>query len=704
MGGDTNASSNADDVEVEWQFDALDLRPVERWLASLPTRGLVLRGVGTTSRDQEGREGTAISTDGSSASLVARQDPPPVVTLTAVAKQPRRLFDRYLDTQDWRVARAGYVLRARRHGRHEEVTLKNLKPATAAGLRRRMELTEELQKNGSAGWGRDGPVTSRVAAMAGKQTLQPVLEVRTRRRPFALRAGDTEVAEVALDETTIIGGNEKPVRLRRVEVELDPGWVGTLEPIVEDLVEACGLRPASLSKFEAGLLGLGMSIPGPPQLGSTEISPRSTMAQLAFAVLRRHFGQLVVHEPGTRLGEDPEDLHDMRVATRRLRAALDVFADLLPVRAHNARGELGWLGDVLGAIRDLDVQLERHEADVADVHELLGMSAAEELEPLRQRLLQQRSAARATLLDALDSERYQHLIETMTSMVRRGVPRRTPLARSLGLVGMPDLIQERHRKARKAARRAHKSGLASDYHRLRIRCKRLRYCLEFTRNIYDARTERYVRKLTKLQDLLGALQDDEVAVTRLHDLATSKDFPLPPGTVYVMGAMAAHYRSGGRSLLARARKRIAALEGREWETVSKMLERERAQALAVLPIQVAGTWHHPEQTEFSHTVPTTDDRVADDAGPVGVSSTEASQRSPFALNSARGPVDDDLVHPAPSLSPATAPDPATEPQAPARAPQPTTTPDPVTSPQSPATDPPLLEAEGQNNEGRQFDG
>ena len=72
------------------------------------------------------------------------------------------------------------------------------------------------------------------------------------------------------------------------------------------------------------------------------------MGELAYAVLRRQLAVLRDKEPGTRLGEDPEELHDMRVATRRLRAALALFADVLPVRAQVFREELGWLGRLLG--------------------------------------------------------------------------------------------------------------------------------------------------------------------------------------------------------------------------------------------------------------------------------------------------------------------------------------------------------------------
>ena len=104
-----------DPVEIEWQFDALDLRPVERWLATLPT--------------------LAIETgDGG--------------TITALARPPRRLVDSYLDSEDWRIARAGFVVRTRRRGRHDEITLKDSRPAEVSGLRHRLEVTEVLPPSG----------------------------------------------------------------------------------------------------------------------------------------------------------------------------------------------------------------------------------------------------------------------------------------------------------------------------------------------------------------------------------------------------------------------------------------------------------------------------------------------------------------------------------------------------------------------------
>ncbi len=243
-----------DPVEIEWQFDALDLRPVERWLATLPT--------------------LSVETDDGG-------------TVTALARTPRRLTDSYLDTADWRIVRAGFVVRTRRRGRHDEITLKDSRPAEGSGLRQRLEVTEVLPSSGPGGLV-DGPVGRRLRAIVGAHPLREVLQVRTRRRPFALRIGGIDAAEIALDDTVIVVGNgQRPMHLRRVEVEVQPEWLGALEPIVDQLRSSCGLQPAGLSKFEAGLLALGQEIPGSPDLGSTAVSEDSTIGEQAYAVLRR---------------------------------------------------------------------------------------------------------------------------------------------------------------------------------------------------------------------------------------------------------------------------------------------------------------------------------------------------------------------------------------------------------------------------------
>ncbi len=534
------------DVEIEWQLDALDLRPVERWLAGLP---------------------------GLPAHASFADDTPDlgVPTVTALPRAAERLVDTYLDTADWRIGRSGFVLRVRHRGGRAEVTLKDMVKAKG-GLRRRLEVTEPLPAEGVAALGAQGPVGWRLRALAGKRALHAVLEVRTRRRPYDLRVSDENVAEVALDETTIVVGDDhQPVRLQRVEVEVAPAWVKHLTPLVDTLRRECGLQPAALSKFEAGLLAAGLRVPPPPDLGTVSFGFNPSVGEVAFAVLRRSFNAVLAHETGTRLGEDPEELHDMRVATRRTRAALSLFEEALPVRSRHVRAELGWVAAALGAVRDLDVQIERVDGWIRDFPDDDRVA----LSDLATLLGRQRDDARRALLVCLDSARYERLVVSFATMLRQGPSRRSAAARAPAAAVVPGLIGARHRAATKAARRAHRSGDPDDFHRTRIRVKRLRYALEFVAEIYQKRTAKYLRHVVRLQDALGLMQDARVAAARLHELATAEGSGLSPTTVFVMGGVTERYRNESEKLARKVPGLLHELRGPEWRKLTALMERQR---------------------------------------------------------------------------------------------------------------------------------
>jgi len=546
-------------IEVEWQFDAIDLRPVERWLASIPSDS----------------------------------QPAGALDVVVSSKPTKRLVDTYMDTEDWRVSRSGYVLRMRRYGTTVEATLKDTSSAND-GLRKRTEITEAISGEGMQALGSEGPVGRRVRALAGNRPLRQVLEVRTTRRPHELMVGEEAVAEVALDETVINAGEgQRPVRLRRVEVEVVPRWVDALGTLVDGLRDSCGLQPAALSKFEAGVLAGGLEIPGPPDLGPTRLPESPTVGDVAYVVLRRNLAAMLKHEPGTRLGEDPEELHDMRVATRRMRAALSLFSDSLPARARHVRDELGWIGRTLGAVRDLDVQLERLD-ELADALPEQEKGALDELAGL---LEQEREEARGGLLSSLESARYERLVSSYSAMLLLGPSRRSVSARAPAAVVVPDLVVARHRSATKAARRAQRSGEAEDFHLLRIRCKRLRYALEFVSEIYEGRTAKMVRRVVRLQDLLGLMQDARVAAARLHELATTDETDLSRATVFVMGQVAERYRSEADVASRKLPAHLEDLKGSRWTKLKALMERKRFElgTLYGWPLQPPSAGPRPPQ-------------------------------------------------------------------------------------------------------------
>jgi CHAD domain-containing protein len=275
----------------------------------------------------------------------------------------------------------------------------------------------------------------------------------------------------------------------------------------------------------------------------------------------------------------------MRVATRRLRAALSLFADVLPVRAEVFRQELGWVGRTLGAVRDLDVQL----AGMADMAAATaGWSETgrgdghDPLADLSELLTREWEAARSEMLAALDSVRWERLTKGLAAMAQQGPARRSVAARVPAVMGMPELVVARHDAVAKAAKRAKRSGLVTDFHRLRIRCKRLRYSLEFASEVYEGRTAPYVRALTAVQDELGLMQDAEVALLRLADLATG-DTPLPAATVFVMGGVAERYRRDVARYLRRLPKHASRVGGRRWRELQSLMDDRRAEAEAARP-------------------------------------------------------------------------------------------------------------------------
>ena len=214
----------------------------------------------------------------------------------------------------------------------------------------------------------------------------------------------------------------------------------------------------------------------------------------------------------------------------------------------------------------------------------------ETLDELGGLLRAERVAARAALLEALDSRRYERLVSGLTSMLAQGPSSRFGAGRAPALVAMPPLIEQRHAAACKAARRARHSGAAADYHRLRIRCKRLRYALEFAGGLYGGELKGFVRQMTRLQDTLGAMQDAEVASSRLQGVALSQQGALlGRSTVFAMGDVAGRYRSEAQRLLAELPALVSLLGGKQWRRTTALMDQRLKQTVVPTRPLTAGS-------------------------------------------------------------------------------------------------------------------
>lgn len=256
------------------------------------------------------------------------------------------------------------------------------------------------------------------------------------------------------------------------------------------------------------------------------IQPTDTMRLACGKALRFHHERMLEHEAGTRLGEDPEELHDMRVATRRMRSALRLFGPYVtgPLVERVSSG-LRHLARILGAVRDLDVALERAESYLA----AKGLQGG--LDPLLHRWQSRREAARRRMFHYLDSRSYTILRRDVENLIAE-------------LSSTPPTVDERQMVAYIAPRflyvdwqivRAYRAVVEDAplelLHALRIDCKRLRYGLEFFGEILPPKVVALIPDVVGLQDHLGEMHDAAVAVEMIEALLARRRHPERFGAV-----------------------------------------------------------------------------------------------------------------------------------------------------------------------------
>jgi CHAD domain-containing protein len=175
----------------------------------------------------------------------------------------------------------------------------------------------------------------------------------------------------------------------------------------------------------------------------------------------------------------------------------------------------------------------------------------------------------------LDARRYESFVSRFGRTLRaRHLARSGPASRPARALA-PELIENRFRAVRKAGARIGPVSPASDYHRLRIRCKRLRYALEFLADLFPGETAPLVKRLVTVQDVLGLHQDADVAIERLRHLAVSSRGGLDPATIFAMGEIAERYRHSMIELRAEFPVAYARLSGKQWKAFRKRLDHDR---------------------------------------------------------------------------------------------------------------------------------
>jgi len=207
--------------------------------------------------------------------------------------------------------------------------------------------------------------------------------------------------------------------------------------------------------------------------------------------------------PGALAGEDPECVHQLRVAVRRTRAGIKAFRGVYPAeRLPRYAAGFRWVQQVTGPVRDLDVQL-------------LGFPSQPALQPLRDLLTLKRDEARWAMRTALTSHRYADLMTHWNTLLAE--PAAGPEADRPVLEVAGERIDRAHRAVVKPARKIRVDSPAERLHDVRKRCKELRYLLEFFAPLYPPKPmKRLIKKLKSLQDNLGEFQDHQVQAANLR--------------------------------------------------------------------------------------------------------------------------------------------------------------------------------------------
>jgi len=267
------------------------------------------------------------------------------------------------------------------------------------------------------------------------------------------------------------------------------------------------------------------------QLSSTDTLVKSAISSITFycdAMKRQH---------DAAVAGQIEPVHQLRVSSRRLRAAIELFSGVLYASALKIyRRDIPWIAGEAGAVRNCDVLEELFKERAAK----LDVTLRNALGPIIEAIVAERKAAHTLLVQELSSKRYSALMGKLSSP-----PVKTARGRAKLGIAAPDLVGPMVRGIRKKGKKLAEDAPPEIFHKLRVRIKRLRYALDMLAPLAGKHHRKTLMRLEEMQELLGAYNDTVVAIGWLHSFAATSG--APPATILAAGGLI-------HSLGARARK------------------------------------------------------------------------------------------------------------------------------------------------------
>lgn len=426
---------------------------------------------------------------------------------TAASRHVAQLTSIYYDTPDLALRRSGIALRLRRHGRTWLQTVKCAGDA-AGGLSSRPEWESRYTGHFDFAGIDDEAVRTRLTKRSVASRLAPVFETSFRRTTWQF-----DGLQLMFDRGWIVaGGRRAPIS--ELELELAGGQVGDIFVLAEALGENLPLLPGVLSKADRGIRLFQAVSDAPTRAAAVPLTPGMTSPTAFRAIALSCLDQMLRNQAGAAASDDPEYIHQLRVGTRRLRAAIRLFAPHLHAGFTSALlPSLRETMAVLGAARDLDVLLAEIAAPVSaalpDEPRLAVMAGA---------IAERRYRARRRAVATLESPAFARMVLRFLAMLHQ-----QPFLDATDAGQLGEFAKRRLGKLNANVRRLAGAARTDDpasLHALRIGIKRLRYALEFFAPLADNDTRQCLAaRLARAQTVLGELNDLANAGTLLMECA-----------------------------------------------------------------------------------------------------------------------------------------------------------------------------------------
>jgi triphosphatase len=450
----------------------------------------------------------------------------PLLQSTAAASSARKLTTIYFDTADSDLQLRRIALRVRRDGRKAPVMTLKWTPAAGEGLFSRGEIeipVPKLVPDLSLFGGEMGELVRR---LVGDKPLEAKYETRVSRVARLVTRGAARI-EVAFDEGQIVAG-ERTRPLREVELELKSGEARDLYEFAATLSESLPLRLDIVSKAErAWRLATGV-LSSPVKAKPPALPPELILDEAIARIILGNIDHFVANWASLREGDDPEAIHQMRVALRRLRAALAMFKRVIPCAEFELfRAEARDLASAMGPARDCDALRE-----LVEEGPLAHLGEKKNFTPLMEALEARRLAGYKDARALLEAPLATGFVMRVSAFVERRGWRNAVSGEQLASLTEPvvvfasDALERLYKRVRRRGKNL--AALPDEArHQARIALKNLRYGGEFFAPCYaDTRDgSGFLRGAALLQNLLGAHNDAASAEHFLslpHDLEAAR--------------------------------------------------------------------------------------------------------------------------------------------------------------------------------------